>query len=73
MAFLSSRIEETESKLLSAAGMRVEFGEIMEVGRSGFNTMMVNRCAFIGLKGSDGFLQCKRHYIQYIAVGRLSS
>ena len=26
-----------------------------------------------GLKGNDWFLQCKRHYIRYIAVGRLSS
>ena len=31
MAFLSSRIQETESKLFSAAGARVEFGGLMDV------------------------------------------
>ena len=31
MAFLSSRTEETGSKLLSAAGVRVEFGGLMDV------------------------------------------
>ena len=32
MVFLSSRIEETESKLFSAAGARVEFGGLTNVG-----------------------------------------
>ena len=35
MAFLSSRIEESESKLLSAAGARVEFGGLMDVETMG--------------------------------------
>ena len=30
-------------------------------GRSGFDTMVVNRCPFIRSEGSNGFLQCKRH------------
>ena len=34
--------------------------------------MVVNRCPY-GQKGSDWFLLCRKHYIQYIAVGRLSS
>ena len=34
MAFLSSRIQETESKL-SAAGMRVEFGGLTDVQTGG--------------------------------------
>ena len=35
MAFLSSRVEETESKLLSAAGARQEFGGLMDVETGG--------------------------------------
>ena len=31
MAFLSSRTQETESKLFSAAGARVEFGGLTDV------------------------------------------
>ena len=31
MAFLSSRIQETKSKLFSAAGARVEFGGLKDV------------------------------------------
>ena len=47
MAFLSSRIEETESKLFSAAGARVEFGGLMDVetgGVSGLEDELV--CSF---------------------------
>ena len=35
MAFLSSRIQETESKLFSAAGAKVEFGGLMDVETGG--------------------------------------
>ena len=35
MAFLSSRIEETESNLFSAAGARVEFGRLTDVETRG--------------------------------------
>ena len=31
MSFLSSKIQETESKLFSAAGARVEFGSFTDV------------------------------------------
>ena len=47
MAFLSSRIKETESKLLSAAGARVELGGLMNVetwGVSGLEDELV--CSF---------------------------
>ena len=45
----------------------------MASGRSGFDIVVVNWCPFIQSEGSDGFLQCKSHNTQYIAVGRLSS
>ena len=35
MAFLSSRRQETESKLFSAAGARVEFGVLTDVETGG--------------------------------------
>ena len=35
MAFLSSRIQETELKLLSAARARVEYGGLMDVETGG--------------------------------------
>ena len=47
MAFFSSRIQETESKLFSAAGTRVEFGGLtdVETGRvSGLEDKVV--CSF---------------------------
>ena len=47
MAFLSSRIEETDAKLLSAARARVEFGRLMDVetgGVSGLDDEFV--CSF---------------------------
>ena len=46
MAFLSSRIEETEFKLLSAAEARVKFGGLMDVetGVSGLEEELV--CSF---------------------------
>ena len=47
MAFLSSRIQETESKLFSAAGARVEFGGLTDVeigGLSGLEDKLV--CSF---------------------------
>ena len=39
MAFLSSRNEETESKLFSAAGVRVEFGALMDVETGGVSKL----------------------------------
>ena len=122
MAFVSSRVEESESKLCWG---EVEFGGLTDVetgGVSGLEDELV--CSFkwvadvvwggvcslcmtltdqhswkgiwwdrvwiqlaglcsilwwgtgvhsYDLKGSDWFLQCKRHYTLYIAVGRLSS
>ena len=47
MAFLSSRIQETESKLFSAAGARMEFGGLTDVetgGVSGLEDKLV--CSF---------------------------
>ena len=47
MAFRSSRIEETESKLFSAAGARVDFGGLTDVqtgGVSGLEGKLV--CSF---------------------------
>ena len=47
VAFLSSRIQETESKLFSAAGARVEFGRLTDVetgGVSGLEDKLV--CSF---------------------------
>ena len=47
MAFLSSRIEETESKLFSAVGAKVEFGGLMDIetgGVSGLEDELV--CSF---------------------------
>ena len=47
MAFLSSKIQETESKLFNAAGARVEFGVLMDVetrGVSGLEDKLV--CSF---------------------------
>ena len=47
MAFLSSRIQETESKLCSAAGARVESGGLKDVeagGVSGLENKLV--CSF---------------------------
>ena len=47
MVFLSSRVEETESKLLSAAGVRVEFEGLPDVeigGVSGLEDELV--CSF---------------------------
>ena len=47
VAFLSSRIEETESKHFRAAGARVEFGRLMDVetrGVSGLEDKLV--CSF---------------------------
>ena len=47
MAFLSSRIDETESKLLSATVARVKFGGLMDVeteGVSGLEEELV--CSF---------------------------
>ena len=44
MAFLSSRIEQIESKILSAAGARVEFGGLMDIeigGVSGLEDELV--------------------------------
>ena len=44
MAFLSSKIEDTEMKLLSAARARVEFGGLMDVetrGVSGLEDKLV--------------------------------
>ena len=35
MAFLSNRVEETESKFLNAAGARVEFGGLTDVETMG--------------------------------------
>ena len=49
VAFLSSRIGETESKLFSAAGARVEFGGLMDVetgGMSGLEDKLVLVCSF---------------------------
>ena len=39
MAFLSSRIEENESKLLSAAGASVEFGGLPDVETGGVSEL----------------------------------
>ena len=47
VAFLSDRRQETESKLFSAAGARVEFGGLMDVetrGVSGVEDKLV--CSF---------------------------
>ena len=47
VAFLSIRIQKTESKLFSAAGMRVEFGGLTDVetgGVSGLEDKLV--CSF---------------------------
>ena len=44
MAFLSSRIQETESKLFSATGVRVELGgltDVETVGVSGLEDKLV--------------------------------
>ena len=46
MAFLSSRIEETESKLLSAAGTRVEFGGLTNVETRGVSGEDKLVCSF---------------------------
>ena len=39
MAFLSIRIQETESKLFSASGARVEFGRLTDVETGGVSRL----------------------------------
>ena len=40
----------------------------MGTSRSEFTTMQVDRCPLTRLRASDLFLQCKMHYISYVAL-----